>query len=685
MVAPSPKPKKSGGLLAAKDTLDQIAREREQVEALRRDAEERLKRLAEAEERARRRAVVEEQIEQVQVRIATLEAKLQALAARWNGLEYVGGYPPDAASLAADALLRRLASVPHLSATPPLAPAPATVPMPTPAASPAPATTAAAIPTAPPATSSVTPPPPSLPPAAPPPTPQPYIAPPPPPTPYQPYAAQLPTATSYATATVALDDDRPSWLRYQPVVPTPPPAPPAAPSTAMPAAPPSTDAASTMTDASRGAGDGAITAAADNDADDEDAEQIPAWLRRNEAPSSAATYGGGDFLSLEGGDYDYPPSPPQADYDPLPAAAPLPPPPPMLPAYSPSPANQYQPYAPLPAGGGGTVQAATLPPARPRFALPGLGGGQRRITTPPARGTGRGNTLIIQLIVLALIALAFVSYMVFSLWRESVQAEGGGAGQAEAAQAAALPPRPTATPMPTATLQPLSTATASRPGMLIPTYTPAPPPAPTSAPPVAEPSNPPPPTPTVVAAADAGSVAVEATPTRIPTGAEVADTAPPPPAPSPAEVKAIKIPAIGLDTAVAEVGVVPVTDAQGNQLKDANGNPRYRWGTMKSVPGLETPEVGCGDAGNITLNGHNWGNGVGVFADLDSVQIGDKLICIGADGQNYTYSFFIVGEAHGPQDTHITDLRAGEERTITLYTCNATGTRRVVFVARLQV
>jgi len=171
-------------------------------------------------------------------------------------------------------------------------------------------------------------------------------------------------------------------------------------------------------------------------------------------------------------------------------------------------------------------------------------------------------------------------------------------------------------------------------------------------------------------------------------GAEVASQPTPDDSHSAAQVTHLTIAPIALDSAVAVVSYRPVMgkDSHGDavQLRDKNGNLRWKWLTHATLPGLQTPGIGCGEAGNITLSGHDWGSS-GIFVNLKKMQKGDQLICRAADGTTATYTFFVVNEDAAKSDYTIDDLRPGEQRTITLYTCNRTGTERRVFVARLII
>ncbi|PZS03042.1 MAG: hypothetical protein DLM69_03325, partial [Candidatus Chloroheliales bacterium] len=167
---------------------------------------------------------------------------------------------------------------------------------------------------------------------------------------------------------------------------------------------------------------------------------------------------------------------------------------------------------------------------------------------------------------------------------------------------------------------------------------------------------------------------------RLPTGDRVAATPTPPPQHNPdTSVTDLAIPQITVDSAV--VAVTPVAGSDGQAY----------WGVDATRLGLQTPGVGCGEAGNIVVNGHNWVTH-GVLMALGSLHRDDQLTslnraavkCTARNGSVYTYRIFAYG-VFTADDTSFEQLLAGEQRDLTIYTCTNSGRGRIVIVARLEV
>lgn len=174
------------------------------------------------------------------------------------------------------------------------------------------------------------------------------------------------------------------------------------------------------------------------------------------------------------------------------------------------------------------------------------------------------------------------------------------------------------------------------------------------------------------------------TPTQPPTGAPAVGTPMAAPNHDPnTEVAAISITALTISATVAPVSVI--TQADGSTI----------WDVRPTQGGLQTPGVGCGEAGNTVINGHNWGpysKYGGVFRNLGKLEskgmlqemVGHQIICTAIDGTQYTYLVFQAVDLD-PSDRSYADMKAGEQRMLTLYTCTNDGSQRVVLYARLEV
>ena len=157
-----------------------------------------------------------------------------------------------------------------------------------------------------------------------------------------------------------------------------------------------------------------------------------------------------------------------------------------------------------------------------------------------------------------------------------------------------------------------------------------------------------------------------------------------------AKVVRLQIPGLGIDTPVQSVGIVPSLVKQGGQwVKEsaANGRPVMKWDVPKQAVGLQTSDVGCGEAGNIVLNGHS-GGAAYVFdrlKDPTTVPPDTYVSCVSASGQQHRYLIYKAA-VFDPRDTSFEQLPAGEERHLVLYTCQfGRLDRRIVYFARLEV
>ncbi len=157
-----------------------------------------------------------------------------------------------------------------------------------------------------------------------------------------------------------------------------------------------------------------------------------------------------------------------------------------------------------------------------------------------------------------------------------------------------------------------------------------------------------------------------------------------------ARVVQLQIPRLGIDTPVQTVGIVrsQVKVAGQWQLETApDGRPVLKWDVPKSAAGLQTPDVGCGEAGNIVLNGHSGGRGYvfDALKDPTAVPPDTTITCDSAGGQQHRYVIYKAA-VFDPRDTSFEQLPTGEERHLVLYTCQfGKLDRRVVYFARLEV
>lgn len=157
--------------------------------------------------------------------------------------------------------------------------------------------------------------------------------------------------------------------------------------------------------------------------------------------------------------------------------------------------------------------------------------------------------------------------------------------------------------------------------------------------------------------------------TQVPLTASATPGGTPAPLPSGALPTRLVIPSAGVDTAVAEVGVV---------LRDG----RSTWETAWAAAGHHIDSARPGQPGNVVLTGHVSvadRRNVAVFEGLDRVQAGD-IVEIQAGGDAYRYE--VTGtEVVGPDATRV--LRSDHQARVTLITCTPDLKHRLVVTGRL--
>ena len=144
---------------------------------------------------------------------------------------------------------------------------------------------------------------------------------------------------------------------------------------------------------------------------------------------------------------------------------------------------------------------------------------------------------------------------------------------------------------------------------------------------------------------------------------------------------------------VERVGIVPYTDAKGNQVVNEQGQKVYTMGTLETEKAAAWLESGAspGEYGNAILNGHvTWKKVAGVFSLLPEMKAGEEIVVEYDDGSTMRFlvsSVDIYGIDSEPADVMAFDT--GDSR-MTLITCygeswnSELGTRekRCVVVAR---
>jgi sortase (surface protein transpeptidase) len=119
----------------------------------------------------------------------------------------------------------------------------------------------------------------------------------------------------------------------------------------------------------------------------------------------------------------------------------------------------------------------------------------------------------------------------------------------------------------------------------------------------------------------------------------------------------VRIPAIGVDAPVEELGVGP------DSVMESPSSP--------SVVGWYRTTARAGAPGNLVLSGHvDWGQNAAVFFDLRSLTPGAMVTVAGADGVEHDYA--VVSNASYPRgDAPEQDLLGGtEQAVVTLITCD---------------
>ena len=84
--------------------------------------------------------------------------------------------------------------------------------------------------------------------------------------------------------------------------------------------------------------------------------------------------------------------------------------------------------------------------------------------------------------------------------------------------------------------------------------------------------------------------------------------------------------------------------------------------------------------GNYVIAGHNYNNDT-YFGKLDAVTLGDKLQLTDESGKTLEYSIYDMYYV-SPSDVACTSQLTNGKREVTLITCNATGSERLVVKAR---
>lgn len=123
---------------------------------------------------------------------------------------------------------------------------------------------------------------------------------------------------------------------------------------------------------------------------------------------------------------------------------------------------------------------------------------------------------------------------------------------------------------------------------------------------------------------------------------------------------------------VESVGVVPYTDAKGNQVTDDQGREVYTMGTLETEKAAAWLETGPspGEYGNAIFNGHvTWKKVAGVFSILPKMELGEEIVVEYADGSTMQFlvsSVDIYTINQEPDD--VMSFDTGDSR-ITLITC----------------
>lgn len=123
---------------------------------------------------------------------------------------------------------------------------------------------------------------------------------------------------------------------------------------------------------------------------------------------------------------------------------------------------------------------------------------------------------------------------------------------------------------------------------------------------------------------------------------------------------------------VESVGVVPYTDAKGNQVTDDQGREVYTMGTLETEKAAAWLETGPspGEYGNAIFNGHvTWKKVAGVFSILPKMEAGEEIVVEYDDGSTMRFlvaSVDIYTINQEPDD--VMSFDTGDSR-MTLITC----------------
>lgn len=189
----------------------------------------------------------------------------------------------------------------------------------------------------------------------------------------------------------------------------------------------------------------------------------------------------------------------------------------------------------------------------------------------------------------------------------------------------------------------------------------------------------------------------EAPPTPVPTATPAAEEITATPEPTP-YVQKIPVKMYftqrEISFPVERVGIVPYTDAKGNEVYNEQGQKIYTMGTLDTEKAAAWLEEGPspGEYGNAIFNGHvTWKKVAGVFSVLPKMEIGEEIVVEYDDGS--TMSFLVSSVDIYKLNEEPADVMNmyTEDSRITLITCygeswnSELGTRdaRCVVVAKI--
>jgi LPXTG-site transpeptidase (sortase) family protein len=145
------------------------------------------------------------------------------------------------------------------------------------------------------------------------------------------------------------------------------------------------------------------------------------------------------------------------------------------------------------------------------------------------------------------------------------------------------------------------------------------------------------------------------------------DMAPPPPPPNPtwrSGVTRVRLPSIGVDSAVVPVGW---------HEEEVGGRTMTIWDVAKYAVGHHQGSGNPGEGGNIVLAGHSGGFGA-VFRRLADLQPGDEMLLEG-DGRLYLYvveELLFLKEVGVPMEERLRNaqyMASTDEEQVTMITC----------------